>query len=170
MKEKQVNSGDWVSALMDVSRAGGTASGICHQLDVKGENAKAAERLDKELTKIKELTKKLFQTLLFTPIRKIESGQRVTQSEYHSFQNRNVSFCQTVKSLGIFPIDDYELFSLLRYDGKNSSCYINIEEGGIGCLSDGVPPEQLNIKYLRLEQKEFFEKYLPDVLEQFQQD
>jgi hypothetical protein len=91
----------------------------------------------------------------------------------------------TAKQLGLSPVDDFELHSMLCCEHETRHVYINPEltppeplpepdEDGVhqwtAGLRFGAAPEELRLSALRPEQREFFKKHLPDVYARLKRD
>jgi len=82
----------------------------------------------------------------------------------------------TAKGLGLGQVDDYEVHRNLCYQDDEKYCYINSAakpqdpDTKEAPWRIGLPPEELDVKDLRAEQRRFFERYLPDVLQRFKKD
>ena len=90
----------------------------------------------------------------------------------------------TNKTAGLTDFDDYELFNLLRYKYENRRGYIYLQDD-INDLPEVdpddwtmnfitrtylkaiIPPEEIRWSTLNDEQRDFFEKYLPDTVARF---
>ena len=105
------------------------------------------------------------------PLERMLSGLRLTREEYHLLSAQELFSEGTSKALGLSPYDDFEAFSMLCYEDERRIAYINPEEKplkpGVVRVRSGISPEEVHTKALRPEQKEFFERYLPDVYRRF---
>ena len=90
----------------------------------------------------------------------------------------------TNKTVGLSDFDDYELFNLLRYKGKDRRGYIYLQSD-INDIPETdpddwtmsfitrtylkaiIPPEEIEWETLTAEQRQFFEKYLPETVKRF---
>jgi hypothetical protein len=104
---------------------------------------------------------------------KFFKGIPLTPTEYYLMRAAGIHL-RTAKMLGLSQVDDFEAFSNLCYEDHQSYCYIAPEEEAEDSSSKseeeirirlGQPPEELRARYLRREQRVFFEQYLPDILD-----
>jgi hypothetical protein len=130
------------------------------------------KRLTTEIEQIRQAERAAFDRYAAMPASKWYRGHSLTHEEYHLFVAHTGPFA-TAKSLGLFELDDYDVFRLMCYEDEDSYCYINPFEqardhtpGKVG-RRIGRPPEELNVTALRPEQHEFFARYLPEVYARF---
>jgi hypothetical protein len=132
-------------------------------------------RLQEQLESIRSLANKGTERLGFKPCAKLIAGECLTEQEYFLLRAMGINEL-TAKSIGLSSVDDYKVFLNLYYEDEKWRCYINPAlkprdpEATRIAMRFGRPPEELHLKNLRPEQKEFFKKYLPEVLTRFQRD
>lgn len=110
-----------------------------------------------------------------SPTARYLRGDLLSREEYSLLVAMDVG-PPTAKDLGLGGFDDYDVFRLLHYDDRASdvTCYINpdLRPRGGGerklAIFCGRAPEELRLDALRDDQREFFEKYLPEVHARFQ--
>jgi hypothetical protein len=70
--------------------------------------------------------------------------------------------------------DAYEVFQMFHYEDSMRRCYINPDEGprvgGTIKVRLGVPPEEISWHRLRPEQREFFDRHLPEIAARFRRE
>lgn len=71
-----------------------------------------------------------------------------------------------IKYYGISPATSYEAHCHFLYENDNKKCLINISDPGFPSMY-GCYPEELQLEGLRPEQKDFFEKHLPEIFQRF---
>ena len=135
------------------------------------------ESLRGQLHKIKSLAFKLHETLISNPIRTAFSKDRISLSEqdYWLLRAQGLKLF-TAKRVGISPVSDYEVYKNCIYEDEEKVCFLDPDETSEVETVDkktghikirfriSRSPEELELKHLRPEQKEFFAKYRPDVL------
>jgi len=111
------------------------------------------------------------------------AGKRLTRDQFYILLATE-SIEWTNKHLGLSDFEDFELVELLRYVGEDRKGYIYLGDD-IDDVPDAdeddwymqflsktyrkaiIPPEEIRWSDLQPEQREFFEKYRPDVVERF---
>ena len=125
----------------------------------------------------------LQETLCAGPARKLFSKDRnkLTIQQYWLLRARGVQV-PTVKSLGICGVDDYDVYEMCIYEGNDVICLMDPNETPEVTTVDNKTgirhtrlrlsssPEELKLRHLRPEQREFFAKYSTDVLARMQPD
>lgn len=182
MKKQKKTQLSWLNQLTELNR---TCDYVLEMVDEADGNMSPDElrTLRDELGKVKRIAEQLHVTMCQTPVGKMIGLDRMsmTKQEYYFLCAAGAKLFST-DQLGISPVSDYQAFLNCCYEDDEKVCYINPakkppvedEDKKTGSFTIrvgiGYPPEELHLKYLRPEQKEFFAKFLPDVLERFQQD
>ena len=114
------------------------------------------------------------------------AGKRLTRDQFYILlATETIEW--TNKHLGLSDFEDFELIELFRYVGKDRKGYIylgdDIDDAPDADEDDWymqflsrtyrkalIPPEEVRWSYLEPEQREFFEKYRPDVVDRFLRD
>lgn len=126
---------------------------------------------------------RLHETLIVEPAQKTLSLERanLTEQQYYLLRAAGITM-PTAKSLGISPVDDHEVYRHCIYKDDKQVCFLDPNENPVvetvdkktGCtkvrIRLAISPEEIELKHLRPEQREFFAKYRPDVLERIQKD
>ena len=139
--------------------------------------------LRNKLVRVKRMADQLKSSMCGTPASKILSLNRrsMTEQEYYLLCATGCKLF-TANELGLSPVSDHEAFIHCCYEDDEKVCYIvptekppvRNEEKKTGKFTIrmrlGCSPEELHVKYLRPEQKKFFQELLPDVYDRFQKD
>ena len=185
MKKQRKHSKQWPDAITELLRVSELAMETLKSLKQQaGKNPRlqaSLGSLSKQLDEIQKAAKKIHQITCGSPAEKFLAGKHMTEPEYY-FSRAHGCDLYTAKGLGLSPVDDYEVFTHCCYNDDEMFCYINpaekppVREVGketgmeIVRIRIGRSPEELQAKYLRPEQHQFFEKFLPDVLKRFKTD
>jgi hypothetical protein len=139
--------------------------------------------LREQVWEIKWLASKLHEVLLAGPIRTVFSADRLnlTAQQYFLLRARGFELF-TAKQLGISPVGDYECYRMCVYKNEQAVCFMDPDETPEVKTVDNKTghkririrlahsPEECELKHLRPEQREFFTKHRPDVLERMKAD
>jgi len=128
--------------------------------------------LRQELQQVSQGGVSLFKQLCSGPVAKLLAGAPLTREEWLLLQAMGIPLV-TAKAIGVAPLDDFALLSLLRWEDGARQAYINPDlsptappEGQPG-LRFGVAPEEVRVSALRPEQRAFFRRYWPAVFARF---
>ena len=139
------------------------------------EVAPLLERLDEALHSIGEDQRQLWDRCCSGPAQKFALGRRLNMEEYHLLRAWRVAPL-TVETLGLSPVDDFGLWTLLYYEDDERYGYINPgarpRATGARRVAKqlGIQPEEIRRSALNPEQQEFFERNLPEVYARFKGD
>ena len=182
MKKQKKEQKKWPDQLRELVDACCETLEIVDEVD---EDMSQAELLSlrKELGKVKRMADQLRSSMCTIPASKAFSLNRMsmTEQEYYLLCAAGCKLF-TANGLGLSPFSDYEAFIHCCYEDDEKVCYIDPAEKPPVAdekkktekftirMRLGCSPEELHIKYLRPEQKEFFQELLPDVYDRFQTD
>ena len=152
-------------------------------LDTGADVQPLVSQLQEMMQEIRQTADHLCETLVVGPAKKVFSIDRINLSseQYHLLQAAGAAF-PTVKSWGICDVDDFELYAMCVYEDDEKVCFMAPDETpevdtfdektgrGRIRLRMACSPEELKLKHLRPEQRAFFEKYRPDVIQRMQQE
>lgn len=185
MKKQSKRLKQWPDAITELLRVSELALETLKSLKQQvGKNSKvltALYPLSKQLDEIQNAAKEIRQITCRSPAEKFLAGKRMIEPEYYFMRALGCHLC-TAKGLGLSPVDNYEVFISCCYEDDEISTYTNPAEKPpvpevdkktgqeIVRIRIGRSPEELQAKYLRPEQHQFFEKFLPDVLKKFKAD
>jgi hypothetical protein len=98
------------------------------------------------------------------------SGYKPSEDQYYILAAMG-AWRDVAHGLGLSPLTEFEVFSMLHYEDDHRRGYINSEEKppvhGIARMRLGIPPEEVSKAALRSEQCQFFKQYLPAVYDRF---
>lgn len=131
------------------------------------------KRLHDGLREVEQLAKNLFARMCSDPSAGFLHGSLLSAEEFYLLRAMGAEIGM-LQALRLSTVDEYQLFQLLWYEDGSWKGYINpIEE-----VRDpqpvrvipriGRPPEELREAALRVDQRAFFQKYLPRVYARFQ--
>ncbi len=179
MKNQDKQPGKWrehVRCLIQVAEeAMRTARRLERQAGESSKVQASLRSLSKQLEEIGNSANNIYQISCIGPAEKVLAGRLMTEQEYF-FLRASGCHMFTAKGLGLGQVDDYEVHRNLCYKDDEKYCYINPAakpqdpDSKEAPWRIGLPPEELNLKDLRAEQRRFFEKHLPDVLQRFKTD
>lgn len=172
---------DWPKRLQSHRENCGIASEDLDELVEAYENGSdiqpSLRNLRKELLRMHREATWLHETLCAIPLKKIFSVDRInlTKQEHHLLQAAGIDLF-TTKRIGICQVDDFEVYKNCVYENDDMVCFVDPNETPVFERVDkktgrtqvrirvAESPEEIDLKHLRPEQKEFFAKYRPDVL------
>ena len=176
MKKQNKQSEKWCEHIHNLMQVSEQAIQIARRFERHaGESSKLQaplRSLYKQLDEIRISVDRLYQMSCAGPAAKVIAGTLLTEAEYF-FLRAGGYHMFTAEGLGLAPVGDYEVHRNLCYQDDEKCCYINPgakpqdPNSKEVPLRIGLPPEELNLRDLRPEQQQFFEKYLPDVLQRF---
>lgn len=116
----------------------------------------------------REKASRLFHRIRGEPHNRFLSGFMLSREEFYLASAQDLIMIET-------PADDaYEVFRMFHYEDDARRCYININESprveGRLRIRIGVPPEELSWDRLRPEQRDYFERHLPEVAGRFRRE
>ena len=141
------------------------------------------QHLKEGLLRIRQEAEWLHGALTTEPIQRIFSPDRanLTEQQYYLLRAAGIML-PPATSLRISPVDDYEVYRYCIYEDDKRVCFVHPDENPVVETVDektgytkirirlAISPEEIELKHLRPEQREFFAKYRPDVLERIQKD
>ncbi len=132
------------------------------------------ELLRAEMSRIGQAGVGLFKRLSTEPVAKLLGGSPLTREEFHLLQAMGIPLA-AARSLGLAPLDDFEVLGLLRYEEGARRAYINpglsnAKTAARGELRYGIAPEDVRLADLRPEQRAFFETHCPGLLARFRRE
>lgn len=164
----------------------------CFKRDIEGnENVspRTAMQMGSSLTELRDSLQKLTTTVSGVAdaqsraILSFLAGYRLDREQFYILlATECVEW--TNKNVGLSDFDDFELFDLLRYEGKDQSGYIYLapdiddlpdvdpDDWTLGFMSRTyrkaiIPPEAIEWNRLSPQQRAFFHKYLPNAIRRF---
>jgi len=129
--------------------------------------------LDKSLSNARVID----ESVAMGPAVKLTWGHLLTREEYYLLLARlsvDGGALTTGKDLGLSSFNDFEIFSLLHYDNDQKQGYVDFGPPRAtrkkGTAFFGTPPEEIPLGCLRPEQKEFFQRNLPEIFARFKRN
>jgi hypothetical protein len=129
--------------------------------------------LIQHMKRIRRIADAINGRMVRSPAKKLMTGKPLTEQEYFFIRTGGVHL-STAHQLGLSPVDEYKIYRLFCYEDDKVICLINPEPKpeeppeNVIRIRAGSLPEELNACYLRPEQRSFFEKHLPGLLDRFQ--
>jgi hypothetical protein len=176
MRQRSRQSEQWLEQINHLTEVSAWASAAAKELQRQvGKDPKlqvSLGSLNILLDEIQSSTERIWQLLCSNPAQKILAGKLMTEQEYFFWRARGCHLF-TAEGLGLAQVGDYDVHRNLCYEDDQRYCYINPapkpqDPNSKEVLSGiGLPPEELYLRDLRPEQRQFLGKYLLDVLRRF---
>jgi len=187
MKKKGKKQNDWTELLASHRAACDIAFEELDKLVQEfqdGENIKKPlDRFRKRLLEIQRGAIQLHEELYTVPIRKICSVERRNITEQQYLLARAAGFpLLTAQAIGIAPVSDYEAYLNCIYEDDKTVCFMDPDETPqVKTVNKrtgkrririrlACSPEETRLAHYTPEQREFFNKFRPDVLARAQHD
>ena len=187
MKKKEKKQNDWTELLASHHAACDIAFEELDKLVQKFQDGeiiqKPLDRFMKNMREIRWGAEKLHEELYIVPIRKICSVERRNITEQQYLLARVAGFpLLTAQAIGIAAVSDYEVFLNCIYKDDKIVCFMDPDEAPqVKTVNKRTGKRHIRIRLARSpeetrlaeytpEQREFFNKFRPDVLARAQQD
>jgi hypothetical protein len=121
-------------------------------------------KLVEEISKAQLLVNRLSDRLHHGPLGLWTGGHPMSREAYY------LLVALGVLRGGTYTGDPYGDFQMLRYEDDEQQCYISLDEAppaGKTRLHFGMRPEEISWARLRVEQRDFFGRHLPEVAVRF---
>ena len=130
------------------------------------------------INKIRNNARDIDESVALSPTMKLLWGHLLTREEFYLLSARlsvDGEALPTAKDIGLSSFDDFEIFCLLHYNNDQKQGYVDVGPPLATRKNDatvffGKPPESVPLRCLRPEQKQFFERYLPEIFRRFNRD
>lgn len=111
----------------------------------------------------------LFDRMCARPVALLARGYLLSREEYYLLVSRGVLYAGTHTG------DPYDDFRMIHYEDDDRRCYINLNEaprlpGEALRIRFGIPPEEIAWTRLRNDQRDYFERHMPEVAGRFKRD
>jgi len=123
--------------------------------------------LMEDISTAKSLANQLSDRLHRDPLSRLFYGQPMSREEFY------VLVALGVLSGGSYTGDPYDDFQMLRYEDNERRSYMTVDQkppAGKLVVHGGPYPEELSWQLLRPEQREFFERHMPELAARFRRD
>lgn len=162
----------WVGDFAELRRCLGRAAKAAHHMTDSMRMQSGQERLPsdvqtlmEDISRAQSLERELSHRLHRDPMDRLLRGQPMSREEFY-----------LLVALGVVrggSGDLYDDFQMLRYEDNKRRAYITVDPkppAGKRVLHFGPYPEDLSWQRLRSEQREFFERHMPELAARFRRD
>jgi hypothetical protein len=146
---------------LDVSRR--LTASLPAELDATDELTDIA-RLMEEIATARSLAGQLSERLHGGPLGSLSHGQPLSREAFY------VLVALGVLGGGSYAGDPYDDFQMLLFEDDERRSYITLDpkpSGGKGSVHAGLWPEEISWERLRPEQRDYFERHLPNIAARF---
>jgi hypothetical protein len=172
----------WCAEIRDILSAIERAERALRDLsprELPGVDRSLLTALHAELENCRRSADQAFARYSSGPSAKVVAGQPLSREQYYLCRAMGADF-GTAREVGLFSLDDYDVFRMLCYEDDERWAYINIHLAPPGPVRPGQvtrrrarfgsAPEECRRRFLRPEQHDFFREHLPDVYDRFLPD